>query len=417
MIASLIYNLSIRLYGAGISIASLFTLKARQFLRGRRNWQQRLADSLPGDAPLIWFHAASLGEFEQGRPLIESIRTSHPQYKILLSFFSPSGYEIRKNYAGADYICYLPLDTAANARRFIETARPSMVFFIKYEFWFNYLRQIRQHNIPLYYVSAIFRSNQHFFQPWGGWFRKQLQNVNWFFVQNKNSLKLLSSLGLQNASVCGDTRFDRVWSVAQERKAFPQVAAFAEGQRVLLAGSTWPADEELLLAVLRHHPKEFRCIIAPHEIDSQRIDDFIRKAPVKCIRYSRLSDEETISADVLIIDNIGILLHLYQYAHAAYIGGGFGKNIHNILEAATFGKPVVFGPNYRKFQEAHELLALRGAFCVHRIEEAEEILLRLFRDDAFHKAASQVCSAYVQQNLGGTKHILHHVFHDQKPTL
>lgn len=410
MVAPLLYNLSIRLYGLAIWLVAPFCLKARQFRDGRRQWTSKLAAQLPRGEEILWFHAASLGEFEQGRPLIEAIRQQYPSYKILLTFFSPSGYEIRKNYAGADLICYLPLDTPGNARRFVETVRPAMVFFIKYEFWFNYLRQLHQHNIPLYYVSAIFRSDQHFFSAWGGWFRKQLQGVRWFFVQNERSQQLLASIGYTHASVCGDTRFDRVWAVARERKAFPEVAAFAEGHRVLLAGSTWPPDEDMLIRLLNEHPGEFRCIVAPHQIEPARIDAFIQRVQARCIRYSELSSADPATADVLIIDNIGILLHLYQYAHAAYIGGGFGKNIHNILEAATFGKPVVFGPNFHKFQEAHELLALGGAFCVHNPAEFEEILLTLFRDDAFCSNASAICTGYVRQNLGGTDHILNHIF-------
>lgn len=414
MMTFLLYTLSLYLYRAAILLASPFNKKAQQWTRGRKGLFKRLKEALHDESHLIWFHAASLGEFEQGRPLMEAIKQRHPEYKILLTFFSPSGYEVRKNYSGADYIFYLPLDTPRNARKFVEIAHPEMVFFIKYEFWFNTIHYLNQKEIPLYYVSAIFRSNQHFFKHYGGWFRKQLKKINWFFVQNESSAALLKSIGIARVSICGDTRFDRVWSVAQDRRAFPEVASFAEGQPVLLAGSTWPPDEELLIQLLNDHPGKFRCIIAPHEIDHQRMDAFAQKVNATCIKYSEIQTKDPASASVLFIDNIGILLHLYQYAHIAYIGGGFGKNIHNILEAATFAKPVVFGPNYHKFQEAKDLLALGGAFCVHDYAETNTIIMKLMDDSGFYRNSAETCSRYVQQNLGGTDHILSKVFKNSK---
>jgi 3-deoxy-D-manno-octulosonic-acid transferase len=410
MISSLLYNLSIRLYLISIYLASPFNRKAMAWVKGRRGLFRRLNEQLEGEDHIIWFHAASLGEFEQGRPLMEAIRKQNPGYKILLTFFSPSGYEIRKNYEGADYIYYLPADTPANARRFLEIVEPEKVFFIKYEFWFNYIHNIARKEIPLYYVSAIFREKQHFFKSYGIWFRRQLKKVTWFFVQNSGSATLLESIGIRNVSICGDTRFDRVWDVSLTRRDFPEVAEFAEGRRVLLAGSSWPPDEELLISYINSHAGKYKYIIAPHEIHPARIDAFIQRVKVDCLKYSQREGANLGKAEVLFIDNIGILLHLYQYAHIACIGGGFGKNIHNILEAATFGKPVVFGPNHRKFREAADLLALEGAHCVHNYSEFESIVDRLFGDEAYYTQCSEACSNYVMQNKGGTALILKKVF-------
>lgn len=412
MISAFFYNTSIRLYQAAIHLAALFNKKASLWVRGRKGLLKRLDQAIHGEEHLIWVHAASLGEFEQGRPLMEALKKADPDCKILLTFFSPSGYEIRKNYEGADYIFYLPIDTPRNARKFVEIVEPEKVFFIKYEFWFNYIHYIHQKDIPLFFVSTIFRKNQHFFKSYGGWFRKQLKKISWFFVQNEVSLELLSSIGINNATICGDTRFDRVWSVTQARREFPEVAAFAGNNNVLLAGSTWPPDEELLIALLNAHPGAFRCIIAPHEIHPERMDAFAQRVNVSCVKYSERASKDLSQASVLFIDNIGILLHLYQYAHLAYIGGGFGKNIHNILEAATFGKPVVFGPNYHKFQEAKELLSLGGAFCIHNFTEMETIVMKLMNDSDFYQQSSQCCSDYVQNNLGGTERILTKVYND-----
>ncbi len=412
MISELLYNTSIRLYQAAIYLVSPFNKKARQWVNGRKNWVQRLSEAVQGEDHLVWFHAASLGEFEQGRPLMEALKKEDSECKILLTFFSPSGYEIRKNYEGADFIFYLPSDTVRNARRFIEIAEPERVFFIKYEFWFNYIHYLNKKDIPLYYVSAIFRKNQHFFKPYGAWFRKQLKKVRWFFVQNESSLSLLKSIGIENASICGDTRFDRVWSVAQTRREFQDVAAFAGTHPVLLAGSTWPPDEELLISLLNKYPGKFRCIIAPHEIHPERIDGFIQRVGQVCVKYSERATKDFSQASVLFIDNIGILLHLYQYARIAYIGGGFGKNIHNILEAATFAKPVVFGPKYHKFQEAHDLLKSGGAFCIHNFNELDAVISKLLDNNEFYENSANSCKTYVEENLGGTQIILNKVFDD-----
>jgi 3-deoxy-D-manno-octulosonic-acid transferase len=406
MISSLVYNVGVRLYQAAIFLAAPFNKKALQWVQGRRGLMGRIEEAVQGEDHLIWFHAASLGEFEQGRPLMEAFKKEDPDCKILLTFFSPSGYEVRKNYEGADYIFYLPIDSPRKARRFVEIVEPDRVFFIKYEFWFNFIHYLHQKDIPLYYVSAIFRPGQHFFKSYGGWFRKKLRKIRWFFVQNQESLDLLASIGIQNTTICGDTRFDRVWSAAQTRKEFPEVASFAGNHPVLLAGSTWPPDEALLIGLLNAHPGKFRCIIAPHEIHPERMDAFAQKVKVPCIKYSERAEKDVSQAGVLFIDNIGILLHLYQYAHVAYIGGGFGKNIHNILEAATFGKPIIFGPNYHKFNEAKDLLSLGGAFCIHDFQSFETIVQKLMDDTTFYHQSAETCSQYVQTNRGGTERIL-----------
>jgi 3-deoxy-D-manno-octulosonic-acid transferase len=410
MLMTFLYNSSVRLYLLAIYLVAPFNPKARLWIKGREKIFERIKDALGSEDRIIWFHAASLGEFEQGRPIIEEIRKKSPEYKILLTFFSPSGYEIRKDYKGADYIYYLPIDTPRNARRFVEIVEPEIVFFIKYEFWFNYIRCLHKKGIPLYYVSVIFRKSQHFFKRYGGWFRRKLRKVNWFFVQNAESLSLIESIGIKKASISGDTRFDRVWSVTQAHKPFPLVESFIGNKPVLLAGSSWPADEELLKQLINRHAGEFKCIIAPHEIHPERMKELAGCLKVKSSYYSLAANGKQEEADLLFIDNIGILLHLYQYARIAFIGGGFGKSVHNILEAATFGKPVIFGPKFQKFQEAKDLIELGGAFCVRNFEEFEQKVLQLMTQEEYYQQCSKVCADYVEQHRGGTDIILEKVF-------
>ena len=407
-----LYNFSIRLYRLAILIAYPFNAKARLWVKGRKGIFKRLREVMNPDDRIIWFHVASLGEFEQGRPLMEALHKNSPEYKILLTFFSPSGYEVRKNHEGADFVFYLPLDTPRNARRFVEIVEPEVAFFVKYEFWFNYIHHLHRKEIPQYFVSAIFRKSQHFFKFYGAWFRRQLRKPTWFFVQNETSENLLKGIGITNVTICGDTRFDRVWSVAQNRRSFPEVAQFIKGKKVLLAGSTWPPDEDLLERLLNRHPGEFKVIVAPHEIHPDRMDALSSRLKVPTVKYSQLSELKNSEADLLFIDNIGMLLHLYQYADVAYIGGGFGKCIHNILEAATFGKPVVFGPKYHKFQEAKDLIALGGAVSVNRFEEYEATILHLLSDPTSWGRASTACSEYVAGNRGGTEIILERAFYE-----
>jgi 3-deoxy-D-manno-octulosonic-acid transferase len=385
-----------------------------------------------------WFHCASLGEFEQGRPVIEAFRKTNPDWKIALTFFSPSGYEIRKNYEGADQIFYLPLDTKKNAGKFIQAISPSLVIFVKYEFWFRYLDILHSQKIPVYVISAIFRQNQHFFKWYGGWALKQLRKVTGFFVQDEASAELLRAKGIGQVVVSGDTRFDRVASIAEKAKPFPLVEKYAGIVPVFLAGSTWPADEVLILKLIEIHGDKMKFIIAPHEVSVARIEALKEKVlglgslvggrqdeignleledenPEPGTRnpgtvlFSELNDENANRAGVLIVDGIGYLSHLYQYATIAYIGGGFGVGIHNILEAATFGKPVIFGPNYQKFREAIELIETGGAFSVNTSRQLNHRTIELLQDQEFYQKSSQTCSNYISQKKGATCIILSHI--------
>lgn len=402
----LLYSASVALYYAGIRIFALFDHKAKLWVLGRKHLFKEIREKIPEAERIIWFHAASLGEFEQGRPVIEATRRRFPDHKILLTFFSPSGFEVRKNYQGADYIFYLPLDSRRNARRFVKLADPALAVFIKYEFWYNYLIELRKRSIPVVFTSVIFRPGQHFFKWYGGWFRRQLKAINWLFVQNEQSVSLLRKIGIDQVSISGDTRFDRVFEAAAGKRSFPDIENFVAGNRVVLAGSTWPEDEEMLIAVINKKELAAKYIIAPHEIHRDRIDRFISRVDAKTICYTSASPDEYKSADILIIDTIGILLHLYQYATVAYIGGGFGKSIHNILEAATFGKPVIFGPNHHKFQEAKDLLAVSGAFCIASQGELYCTIDMLFNMDSFYQNSSATCAAYVSKRTGATALIM-----------
>jgi 3-deoxy-D-manno-octulosonic-acid transferase len=440
----LIYDLIIHLYGDAISMASLFNAKARQWVRGRKGLFRKIESAVSGRRSAVsgqwsavsgqwsvnsnlpaadcrlptvaWFHCASLGEFEQGRPVMEALRQAHPDWKILLTFFSPSGYEIRKNYDGADYIFYLPLDTPLNAKKFIRLVRPSLVVFVKYEFWFRYLDILYREKIPVYVISAIFRPNQHFFKWYGGWARKQLKKVTEFFVQDSASEKLLREYGINQVTVSGDTRFDRVAAIAENAKSFPLVEEFAGNHPVFLAGSTWPADEELIIKLIETYGDRMKFIIAPHEVHRVRIEALknqvggqrsaVSNSVFKTLLFSRLSEENAESTRVIIVDGIGYLSHLYQYATIAYIGGGFGAGIHNILEAAAFRKPVIFGPNYGKFREAVDLIDAGGAFSIENAEQLNNRTGELLEDDHTRQKSSDICSNYVRDKKGATGVIL-----------
>jgi 3-deoxy-D-manno-octulosonic-acid transferase len=352
-----------------------------------------------------WFHCASLGEFEQGRPLIEAFRKAHPDWNIVLTFFSPSGYEIRKNFPGADQVLYLPLDTRKNARRFVSMVNPSIVVFVKYEFWFRYLDTLYHKKIPTYIISANFRPDHHFFQWYGTWGLKQLRKVTRFFVQNDSSAELLRAKGIEQVTVSGDTRFDRVAAVVSNPGSFPLVEKFAGHLPVFLAGSTWPADEEILLKMMEKLGDRMKFIIAPHEVGRERVGS-LQLAVGSGLLFSQLTEENASSARILIIDGIGYLSHLYQYATIAYIGGGFGAGIHNILEAAAFGKPVIFGPKYRKFREAVDLIHLGGAFLIETTEQLNNITIGLLDNQNSYDKASVTCRNYVADRSGATKVIM-----------
>ncbi|MCE7863733.1 MAG: 3-deoxy-D-manno-octulosonic acid transferase [Bacteroidetes bacterium CHB5] len=401
----LFYSLSIQILRLGYYLATSFHPKARLFVNGRKNIFTRLQSDFSNlTSKRIWMHCASLGEFEQGRPVLEAIRKAFPDYKILLTFFSPSGYEVRKHYAGADFIYYLPWDTSRNANRFIEITRPVLAIFVKYEFWHYYTSTLRQNNIPLLSISSIFRAHQSFFKWYGGFFRTTLKNFNHFFVQNEQSIRLLHRIGITSVTVAGDTRFDRVHEITRQGKVIEIVEKFKGTERVFVVGSLWPEDLEVLAPFINEHKQSLKFIIAPHEISEsilQQIEDSI-DAP--CVRFS---NADNMDAVVLIIDNIGMLSALYRYGEFAYVGGALGKGLHNILEAACYGVPVFFGnKNYEKFNEATELIMRGGAFAVSGFSELEaNYELMVNRPENF-LLACEVTKAYIKENLGATEKIV-----------
>ena len=410
------YNLIIYLYLLGVAIYSLFNEKVRKMWKGEREAVRILREKVDPNARYVWFHAASLGEFEQGRPIMEEFRRRHPEMKILLTFFSPSGYEVRKNYEGADIICYLPLDTILNARSFLRAIRPEMAFFIKYEFWYNYLHILKHRNVPVYSVSSIFRPKQIFFRWYGKQYGLVLKCFTHFFVQNEISRKLLSQIGISNVSVTGDTRFDRVLQIKGQAKNLPHVERFAKAgsQLTMVVGSSWEADEDVYLPYFEQH-KDLRLIIATHVVSKERVAKLqqrLEQMDRKVVRYSEVSGKDASSlsildeADVMLIDCYGLLSSIYQYADIAYVGGGFGVGIHNIVEAAVWYKPVVFGPNNERFQEAHDLLEAKGGFQVCCKNSFREIMDKLRSDENFKSKASEIAGNYVKESSGATYKIL-----------
>ncbi|MBO4530978.1 MAG: 3-deoxy-D-manno-octulosonic acid transferase [Paludibacteraceae bacterium] len=406
----LIYDLGIQLYSGGAWIASFFDDKAKKFVEGRKNVFQTLSDKIDPQSKYVWIHAASLGEFEQGRPIIEKLKVIKPEYKIILTFFSPSGYEVRKNYEGADIVCYLPMDTSWNAKRFLSIVRPSYAIFIKYEFWKNYLSCLKEQNIPTYIVSAIFRPSQAFFKWYGGWYRSVLKNFTHLFVQNKESKELLSSIGVTNVSLAGDTRFDRVKDIAERAKQLPIVESFVGDSKVFIAGSSWPKDEAILIPYINEHP-ELKFIIAPHEIHEEHISKILSMMKRPCVRYTQTNEEDVKNADCLIVDCFGLLSSIYRYGQVAYIGGGFGVGIHNILEAAVYGIPVMFGPNYKKFKEAVDMVDRGGAYSISNETEFARLMDDFYSYNSilYHKTA-QVAAAYSDENKGATEKVILKIF-------
>ena len=409
------YNIIMYLYLLGVAVASLFSEKVRKMWRGERAAFRILREQTDPEARYVWFHAASLGEFEQGRPIMEQLRREHPEYKILLTFFSPSGYEVRKNYEGADIICYLPIDTVTNARRFLRTIRPVMAFFIKYEFWYNYLHILRHRGVPVYSVSSIFRPGQIFFRWYGHQYAHVLRCFTHFFVQNEQSRQLLQTIGITDVSITGDTRFDRVLRIRQQARQLPLVETFvsATGQsvrpRVFVAGSSWQPDEDIFIPFFRSHP-EWKLIIAPHVIGEDHLQQIEQKLEGRrVVRYSQAekTDQEALrDAEVLLVDCFGLLSSIYHYGEVAYVGGGFGVSIHNTVEAAVWGVPVVFGPNNEKFQEAQELKACGGGFEIAGAADFARVMERFASDDTCLRRAGQSAGDYVQTRSGATRKIL-----------
>ena len=409
----MLYNLIIYLYLLGVAVYSRFNVKVRRMWRGERAAFRVLKENVDPNAKYVWFHAASLGEFEQGRPLMEQLRREHPEYKILLTFFSPSGYEVRKDYQGADIICYLPLDTPVNAIRFLRLIRPVMAFFIKYEFWYNYLHILKHRNVPVYSVSSIFRPDQVFFKWYGRQYSRVLHCFTHFFVQNEISKELLAKIGITNVSIVGDTRFDRVLQIKEAAKQLPIVEAFVsrnENSQVFVAGSSWPPDEEIFIKYFNAHP-EWKLIIAPHVIDEdhlQQIEKLLEGR--KVVRYTEFSEksknfERLKAADVLIIDCFGLLSSIYHYGDVAYVGGGFGVGIHNLLEAAVWDVPVFFGPNNRKFQEAQGLKT-NGGFEIHNEKEFAQLMDRFASDSQYLKEQGEKAGQFVKSLSGATDKVL-----------
>jgi len=410
---TILYNLSIFLFSILLKLVAPFHIKARQISEGRKHVFAKLTAEIKHDKPIIWIHCASLGEFEQGRPVIEAIRTQHPGYQILLTFFSPSGYEIRKDYEFADYICYLPADTPTNAEKLVDLVRPEMVFFVKYEFWHHYINELKKRNIPIYLISSIFRENQLFFKnaPWGKWYRNMLFGFEHFFVQDDQSIELLGRIGINKVTKAGDTRFDRVAEIASKGKVIPLIEKFKGNSLLVVAGSSWSADEKLLVQYIHDHP-DTKFIIAPHETNRGNIERLINllKSPVIC--YTEATEETVMNKQVLIVDTIGLLSSIYKYGDVAYIGGGFGSGIHNTLEAAIFGIPILFGPNYLNFYEATSMVKLGVAFPVSDYHSLQTILESLINNTQQRSSISQECIAYTNQNIGATQLILDKVFNN-----
>ena len=421
------YQIVIYLYLFGVAIASLFNKKVKTMWRGERNAIKTLKEKVDPNAKYVWFHAASLGEFEQGRPMMERFRKDYPEYKILLTFFSPSGYEVRKNYEGADIICYLPLDTIRNSRRFLRAIRPCMAFFIKYEFWYNYLHILKHRNVPVYSISSIFRPDQVFFKWYGKQYGFVLRCFTHFFVQNEKSKELLANIGITNVDVVGDTRFDRVIQIKEAAKQLPIVEAFIKGRnknsselsasdkihhssyKVFVAGSSWPPDEDIFIDFFNKH-KDWKLIIAPHVIGEDHLKQIISKLDRKVVRYTQATVDTVSDADCLIIDCFGLLSSIYHYGDVAYVGGGFGVGIHNVLEAAVWDMPVIFGPNNEKFQEAQGLKAAGGGFDFSSAEEFQQIMNRFMIDSNAITDAGSKAGAYVQSLAGVTDKIFRLIF-------
>ena len=415
----MIYNIVIYFVLLGIAIASLFNEKVRKMWRGEREAFKILKQKVDPNAKYIWFHAASLGEFEQGRPLMEQIRKDYPQYKILLTFYSPSGYEVRKNYEGADIICYMPVDTRLNAIRFLRLVRPVMAFFIKYEFWSNFLHILKHRNIPTYSVSSIFREDQVFFKWYGRNYAGVLKCFTRFFVQNEESKRLLEGIGITAVDVVGDTRFDRVLQIKEAAKHLPICEAFRTGVassqsadvphhdfKVFVAGSSWPPDENIFIPFFNEH-KDWRLLIAPHVIAEEHLKLILSLIKgKKVVRYTQTTPEEAAEADVLIIDCFGLLSSMYNYGDVAYIGGGFGVGIHNTLEAAVWNMPVIFGPNNKKFQEAQGLLKSGGGFEINTYEDFSGLMSSLMNDETFLKQAGDKAGTFVAHLAGATDKVL-----------
>ena len=407
----MLYNIAIHFYLLGVAIASLFNEKVRKMWRGERAAFNVLKQKVDPEARYVWFHAASLGEFEQGRPIMERLRREHPEYKILLTFFSPSGYEVRKNYEGADIICYLPLDTPINAIRFLRLVRPVMAYFIKYEFWYNYLHILKYRHVPAYSVSSIFRPDQIFCKWYAKKYAGVLHCITHFFVQNEQSKELLAKIGITDVTISGDTRFDRVLQIMEQSKHLPIVEAFKQDHHVFVAGSSWSPDEDIFIRFFNEHP-EWKLIIAPHVIGNDHLQQILSKLNRKTVRYTEATTETAAEAQCLIIDCFGLLSSIYHYGEVAYVGGGFGVGIHNVLEAAVWNVPVFFGPNNKRFQEAQQLLASGGGVEITDYDSFATAMLRFMSDPEWLRQCGNKAGEYVKSKAGATNIVLKESLHN-----
>ncbi len=406
---SLLYQIGIVLYVGLIRFVALFNHKASLWVQGRKNWKIKLKSAIDEHRKVYWFHAASLGEFEQARPLMEQLKKEQPDIFVLVTFFSPSGYEVRKNYQGADYVCYLPADTPQNARQFIDIVKPYKAFFIKYEFWFNYLRALNRNHIDLYLVSGVFSPRQIFFKPYGKWFRRQLSAFRYFFLQDISSQESLKQLGYKNSMVTGDTRFDRVIAVSKQPQALPLIKNFVSSQTCLVVGSSWAKDEDLLIHYINRN-SDYKYIIAPHEVHEGHIQQIMNQLSVPFLRWSDLKKHETLSSQkVLIIDEIGILNSVYQFADVAYVGGAFGTGLHNILEPAVYGLPVIFGNQHHKFPEAQALIDAGGGFSIENQNDLDVLLNRFLGDKEAARRCGGKSKDFIYQGEGATDTIITHL--------
>lgn len=407
---SFIYNFILLFASQLLKILALFSPKLNLFVEGRKSVFETLQNKIQEFDKTIWFHAASLGEYEQGLPVIEKVKQKYPNHKIIITFFSPSGYEVRKNNTVADVTVYLPLDTIANAKQFLKVVHPEMVFFIKYEFWPNYLKELKNQNIKTYLISGIFRENQAFFKWYGGFYRKALKTFTYFFVQNESSKLLLQSIGFENVKISGDTRFDRVVTLLEKENTLDFIAEFKNNQPTIVIGSSWPKDEELLVNYINKSSENVKFIIAPHNIKAEQIKNIKSQITKSSVLFSEKSNIDLSSFQVFIIDTIGILTKIYSYADIAYVGGGFGNpGVHNVLEPATFGIPIVMGPNFSHFAEATALVGLGGCVSIKDCNSLTEAFSLLLQNEDERVEKGHICSTFVQMNKGATEHILSNI--------
>ncbi|MBW1657054.1 3-deoxy-D-manno-octulosonic acid transferase [Flavobacterium quisquiliarum] len=405
-----LYNLTLYVAGFFLRIIALFSPKIKLFIEGRKNVFSILEEKIKTEDKTIWFHSASLGEYEQGLPVIEKIKEKFPSHKIIVTFFSPSGYEVRKNNTVADATVYLPLDTKSNAKRFLKLVHPEFAFFIKYEFWLNYLKELEKSKTPTYLISGIFRDNQMFFKWYGGFYRNALKAFTYFFVQNESSKQKIEAIGFNNVIVSGDTRFDRVAAILERDNSLDYVENFKNNQQTIVIGSSWPKDEVLIAEYINQAPENVKFIIAPHNIKADQISNLKSQLKKPTILFSEKENKDLSKYNVFIIDTIGILTKIYSYGTIAYIGGGFGNpGIHNILEPATFGIPIVIGPNYANFAEAVSLVELKGCTVISNTNELKAIFDKLLSDSSFFKEKSEICKSFIQSNKGATETILKNV--------